>query len=199
MDERPDLIPIAMLNALVFCERRFYYEFVLGEMLVNHHVLEGALRHERVHEPGQAHEGATVSHRRLYVYSDRYRIAGFVDLVEETDGEVVVVEYKKGRRGDFASDQVQLCAQALCLEERLGITIPTGAIFYFGSRQRRPVEFTPALRAQTVAAIERGFAVARLPDLPPPLTNWNKCRHCSLEPLCLPRETLRLKVEKVEG
>ncbi|HYN87167.1 MAG TPA: CRISPR-associated protein Cas4 [Ardenticatenaceae bacterium] len=193
MDERPDLIPLSMLNALVFCERRFYYEFVLGEMLVNHHVLEGSLRHERVHEPGAEREGERVVQRRLYVYSDRYRVAGFVDLVEETEGELAVVEYKKGRRGDFASDQVQLCAQALCLEERLGVTIRAGAIFYFGSRRRHPVEFSAELRAQTVAAIERAHKVALLPDLPPPLTNWNKCRHCSLEPLCLPRETLRLR------
>ena len=186
-----DSIPLAMLNALAFCERRFSYEFVFGEMLVNHHVREGELRHgPRAHHPG-TEQGGRVQ-RSVHLHSLRWRVHGIVDFVEERDGLFIPVEYKKGRQGPWESDAIQLCAAALCLEEWHGATVPHGEIFYFGSRRRREVPFDEGLRARTAAAIERAFELAALAVLPPPAEPWSKCQHCSLEPLCLPRETRAL-------
>jgi CRISPR-associated exonuclease Cas4 len=70
--------------------------------------------------------------------------------------------------------------------------VPFGEVFYFGSRRRRRVELDEALRARTAQVIERAFALAEITRLPPPTEPWSKCQHCSLEPLCLPRETRQL-------
>lgn len=193
--ERPDYIPISYLNALEYCPRRFYYEFALGEMEVNVHVLEGILRHERSHSAGTEREGDEITMRRVYVYSESLSLAGFVDVVEVKDGQIYPVEYKKGRMGRWLNDHIQLCAQALCLEERTGQGIDYGYIFYFGSRRREQVDFTPELRAKTLASIERAFAILEQGVLPPPLERMAKCRDCSLEPICLPREVRCLNQE----
>ena len=92
--------------------------------------------------------GESIQERRVHVWSERLRLAGLCDLVEERAGQVYPVEYKKGKPGRWASDHAQLCAQAICLEERLGISIPQGAIFYFAVRRRETVEFTAELRAE---------------------------------------------------
>ncbi len=192
-----DYLPISMLNQLEYCERRFYLMHVLGEMEVNAHVLEGTLRHEQAHTAGASREGETLTHRRVYVWSDELMVAGYADVVEETPDEhgqtiLLPIEYKKGRMGKWLNDHIQLCAQALCLVERTGAAIPKGYIFYFGSRRREEVVFTPELRARTAASIRRAHELARAERIPPPLENYNKCRDCSLEPACLPRETRQL-------
>lgn len=195
MDKADEYLPISMLNQLEYCERRFYLMHVMGEMEVNAHVLEGTFRHEQAHTAGTSREGGTLVHRRVYVWSDALRIAGFADVVEQDStlppgkgGELVPVEYKKGRMGKWLNDHIQLCAQALCIAERTGGVVPKGYIFYFGSRRREEVEFTPELRQRTAQSIERAHQIVTAHHLPPPLENYNKCRDCSLEPVCLPRE-----------
>src|SRR5690349_12824956 len=114
-----EMIPISSLNALEYCPRRFYYEVVQGEMLVNEYVLEGMLDHQRVHQAGTytAAEGG-IEMTRLYLYSEALHLSGFADVIEERAGVLVPVEYKHGQQGDWLNDHIQLCAQALCLEER---------------------------------------------------------------------------------
>jgi CRISPR-associated exonuclease Cas4 len=224
MKQQEDYLPISMLNQLEYCERRFYLMHVMGEMEVNAHVLEGTLRHGKAHTAGRESEGGVVTRRKVYVWSDELRIAGFADVVEESpvagldtsrdastspqqsaaplsmaglldlqgSRELVPVEYKKGRMGKWLNDHIQLCAQALCIAERTGAVTPKGYIFYFGSRHREEVEFTPELRQRTVQSIERAHQIVAAHHLPPPLENYNKCRDCSLEPICLPREVKML-------
>jgi CRISPR-associated exonuclease Cas4 len=228
--EAPEFVPISLLNALVYCPRRFYYEYAWGEMLINEHVLEGTVRHETADAGGREIDDTTLRMRRVYVYSERLHISGFIDVVEgrlepahEADPAMMAavetpeekssakeadlknrpdearlypIEYKKGSaRGGGLHDHVQLCAQGLCLEERLGATIAGGYVFSFQSRHRIWIPFTPALRAQTEAAVIQAFALLRAGHLPPPLPaeQARKCRECSLEPLCLPREVQVLK------
>jgi CRISPR-associated exonuclease Cas4 len=209
--EQDDYLPISMLNQLEYCERRFYLMHFLGEMETNVHVLEGTLRHEQVHQAGMEAEGEKIIHRRVYVWSDRLRVSGFIDVVEEMAHtashavELIPVEYKKGKMGRWLNDHIQLCAQAICLEERMNLTVPKGYVFYFGSRRREEVFFTPELRHRTEQAVVRARELLALPSmsnplpspsptagiaerLPPPLTKYAKCRDCSLEPVCLPRE-----------
>jgi len=189
----PEYVPLAMINALAYCPRRFVYEFVQGEMLLNEHVVEGSLRHRGVDLGGGAWVGAGAQERRVYVWSDRLGLAGFCDIVEERGGARYPVEYKKGRPGRWASDRAQLCAQALCLEERLGVRIERGAIFYFAARRRETVEFDDALRAEVERLARLARALAAEAALPPPLDHAAKCRDCSLRPLCLPDELRRLQ------
>ncbi len=209
--ELPDYLPISMLNAFEYCPRRFWIEFVHGEMEINAHVLEGQMRHERAHADGIAHAGEEVTLRRVYVYSDRLRVSGFADLVEVESGVAVPVEYKKGSLGKWLNDHIQLCAQALCLEERLEAggwklevgaassnlqrptsTIQFGFIFYFGSRHRERVEFDELLRAKTTESIARIWTMLQEDTIPTPIDKFAKCRECSLEPICLPREVRQL-------
>lgn len=206
--ELPDYIPISMLNAFEYCPRRFWIEFVDAEMEINAHVLEGQIKHERAHTSGTQQEGDQVTLRRLYVYSDRLRVTGFVDLVEvdAERGVVAPVEYKKGSMGKWLNDHIQLCAQAMCLEERIATSkgklladlalpvapIAYGFVFYFGSRRRERVEFDQALRDKTLATVERIWALLNQSEKPAPIEKYGKCRECSLEPICLPREVRQL-------
>lgn len=190
--QRPDHIPLAMLNALAYCPRRFGYEFIQAEMLLNAHVVEGLIRHQGVDLGGSAWLGEAVQERRVYVWSERLRIAGFCDLVELKAGARYPVEYKKGRPGRWKSDHVQLCAQALCLEERSGSAIERGYIFYFAARRREEVVFSAELRAETERIAAEAHRLAEAGLLPPPVDNPAKCRDCSLEPLCLPDELRQL-------
>jgi CRISPR-associated exonuclease Cas4 len=187
-----DYLPISMLNQLEYCERRFWLMYVYGEMAVNAPVLEGIQQHEHVHTTGAEQDGDVVLHRRVYLWSDELRICGFADLVEERAGELVPVEYKRGRKGRWHNDRIQLCAQALCLEERSGRPVVQGQIFYWRSRRRVTVSMTPELRQQTRATVTRAFELLKAGRIPLPIDSRAKCRDCSLEGICLPREILAL-------
>lgn len=193
IEQRPGYVPLAMINALAYCPRRFGYEFVQAEMLTNEHVLEGTLRHQVVDMGGMAWPGDAIQQRRVYVWSDRLRLVGFCDIVEERAGQIYPVEYKKGRPGRWASDHAQLCAQALCLEEQLKRPITHGAIFSFSTRRREEVVFDAALRAEVERLVALAQQIIASTDLPPPIEQRAKCRDCSLQPLCLPDELRMLK------
>ena len=135
------MLPISSLNAMEYCPRRFYYQFVQGEMLVNDFVLEGTLAHERVHKAGTHTTGAgEIETTRLYLYSEALHLTGFADVIEERAGMFVPVEYKIGHQGEWLNDHVQLCAQALCLEERMADRHETGR-HETGRPQGSPLHF----------------------------------------------------------
>ncbi len=196
-----EMIPISALNALEYCPRKFYYQFVQGETLINEFVLEGTLAHQWVDQPGTHTTAEGVMQiRRLYLYSEALHLSGFADIVEEHAGVLVPVEYKHGQQGPWLNDQIQLCAQALCLEERQPGQPPIayGYIFYLGSQRRVQVRFTQQLRAKTRAAIARALQVAAMETPPPPLsgTMAARCPNCSLLPLCLPEEVRLLQSQR---
>ncbi len=210
-DSSFEYIPISHLNAYAYCPRRFYYEFALGEMIVNEHVLEGQQLHERVDTTGSRTRDEKLQLRRLYVCAPRLGLVGYCDLLEienaaigddllaaAKDGKISPVEYKKGKMGKWVSDHTQLCAQALALEEVLQLeagSIRRGYVFYIGSARRDEVAIDETLRAATLNALAEARRVAALDVPPPPITNWRKCRDCSLEPLCLPREIITLQTQ----
>jgi CRISPR-associated exonuclease Cas4 len=208
--EMQNTLSISFLNALEYCPRRFYYECVLSEFIENVHTVEGTIYHERSDSGRTTLEDGVTTMRRVWVYSERYHLSGFADVVEsegDNNGTLTPIEYKKGKMGEWLNDHVQLCAQALCLEEMMQTSIAKGYIFYFGSARREEVLFDEALRTHTQEAIRQAFLLLEQGTLPPPLAGKQtkrsplpqlhpKCRDCSLEPLCLPREVLLL--EKVE-
>lgn len=188
MDEQ---LPLSYINHFDYCPRRFWYIYAQGQMVVNAHVLRGNINHERADTPGYETDRAGVTiHRRVYIVSHKLAISGICDLLEEhTDGSLVPVEYKQGKRGKWTNDQAQLCAQALCLEEMTGKTIEHGSIFYFGSRRRVEVTFDAYLRNTTQQLItQMHYAVAE-GKIPPHTEQRQRCRGCSLYDICLPKET----------
>ncbi|MGQ9632206.1 MAG: CRISPR-associated endonuclease Cas4g/Cas1g [bacterium] len=189
------LIPISYINTYVYCARRFYYEFVQGEMPVNDHVLEGILKHRSAHESAERQRPEVSQSRRVYVSSQSLKVSGFMDIVEEGKDGIYPVEYKKGRvgkDGGWLNDKIQLCAQALCLEEERGVEIGHGFLYYFASGRRQRVDFDDDLRQKTLGTIKAIFDLLESGEIPPPL-NSNKCNGCSLQPLCLPAEVESLK------
>lgn len=188
-----EYLSLSYINHFAYCPRRFWYIYVQGEMKENVHVLRGNWNHERVDLPGYATVDDITYHRRVYVVSHALRTTGICDLLEESPaGELVPVEYKQGRRNQWINDQAQLCAQALCLEEMTGKTISHGAIFYFGSRRRLDVPFTPELRRTTSDLITAMHQTLATGDLPDHTTDRRRCNGCSLIDLCLPDETRML-------
>lgn len=194
--DQDDLLPLSMINQYAYCPRRFWLMYVQGEMIVNAPVLEGTLQHERVHTSGTAQEGDVVRYRRVRLWSDRLRLTGFADLIEEHDGVLVPVEYKRGKKGRWYNDHLQLCAQALCLEERTGRHIPLGYIFYWRSRRRVEVPIDADLRVQTEATLQEMRELLAKETIPTPEQPYPKCRQCSLEPICLPREVRQLEKKR---
>jgi CRISPR-associated exonuclease Cas4 len=191
-----DYLPLAYLNAWEYCPRRFYLEYVLGEFQQNEHIVLGNHLHRNINEASVLREGDTVIHQQQWVWSDRLRISGVIDAVEERDGQLIPLEYKKGKMGRHLNDHFQLCAAALCLEERLGRAIAHGEIFYHANRRRQRVEFSPELRQMTEAAI-RAAQLAETHPMPAPIEHKTKCQACSLQHLCLPTEIKQLRSEYV--
>lgn len=194
--EQPDYLPLSYLNQLAYCPRRFWLMYCQSEMEINAAVLEGTLRHQNAHQPGQQSDEHGRTFRSVHVWSDTLHIAGIADFIESHAGVLVPVEHKRGRIGKWLSDHIQLCAQALCLEERTGQPVLAGEIFYWGNRRRETVMFDAELRARTTATIALTFDLLAAGHLPVPLNHPQKCRDCSLEPVCLPRETLELLAEE---
>ena len=199
-----DPVPVRALNQVTYCPRLYYLQYVDCVMPTNEHVEGGLFDHRRVDDPGlkgkPRTEGDAVRSRGVPLSSEALGITGVLDQVEERDGERYPVETKHGsaprdadgRATSWDNDAVQLCAQAMLLEEQAGTPVPRGFQFYDGSRERVAVEFTPALRTQTHAAIAlcRELSAADAPPPPLPAELRHRCFGCSLAPVCLPEETL---------
>lgn len=186
-----DYLPLAYLNAWEYCPRRFYLEYVLGEMADNEHILLGRHLHRNIDEEGTIQEGEMLIHRHQWVWSDRLLVSGIIDAVEERDGHLIPIEYKKGQMGRHLSDHFQLCAAGLCLEERTGRVIAHGEIFYHANRRRQKVPFTAELRHLTAAAIAAAHQASHR-SMPAPIDQPKKCQACSLQSICLPLEVKHL-------
>jgi len=185
-------IPISALNHYDYCPLRCWHIHVAGVYEENVYTVEGSLQHRRAHAGGTSVRDGVRQRRGVALYSDRLGLIGVADLVEEGGGEVWPVEQKRGRRGDWRNDRLQLCAQALCLEEMLGVEVRRGYIFYAGTGRREEVALDEALRRNTedvVRAVRRLLETGERPDI----LYHNRCRGCSLEPICLPRERERLR------
>lgn len=186
-----DYLPLAYLNAWEYCPRRFYFEYVLGEMADNEHIILGRHLHRNINEEAVIQEGDTRIHQQQWVWSDRLGISGIIDAVEERDGQLIPIEYKKGKMAKHLNDHFQLCGAALCLEERTGRHLSHGEIFYHGNRRRQKVMFTPELRQITEAVIAAARA-AEQGAMPAPIDQVKKCQACSLQGICLPFEVKQL-------
>lgn len=186
-----DYIPIAALNQYCYCPHRCWRMFCLGSFVDNQYTIEGTSLHDRVHTTGTGQREDTYQVRSVWLKSEQYRLIGKSDLVEEQDGRWYPVEYKRGHRGEFENDELQVCAQALCLEEMTGQSVSVGYLYYAQSHQRQPVEITGELRQQTIATVQEATRLLDtgampLPDYSP------RCQGCSLYSQCLPKAATKV-------
>lgn len=191
-----DPILLSALNHYAYCPRRCGLIHVEGNFTDNIHTARGNAEHERVDRVAYEirQSGARVEYA-LPVWSDRVGLIGKCDVVEFwPDGTVYPVEYKHGARKKWLNDDLQLAAQALCLEEMLGRPVTCGAIYHASSRRRREVAITPALRALVIETAEAIRAMLADGRLPPPV-NDARCRECSLIELCQPAALAARRVQ----
>lgn len=186
MDEDYAPIAISALQHWSYCPRQcalIHVEQVFSE---NVFTSRGRAVHALVDAPGAERDGTMRIERAMPLWSERLGLTGKADLVEfARDGSAYPVEYKHGQRREKRHDELQLAAQAICLEEMIGKPVPRGAIFHFSSRRRREVVIDESLRREVVAAVAAVRVMLADPALPAP-ANDKRCRHCSLIDLCQP-------------
>lgn len=203
------LLPARMLNEYVYCPRLAYLEWVQGEWAESDDTIEGRLGHRRVDRPSgqpprpkeqasppadgdQTDAGGRIHVRSLELASQGLGIVAKLDLAEFEGRRAVPVDYKRGKRphvahGAWEPERVQLCAQALLLEEH-GYECTEGVLYFVASRERVKVLFDEALRAATLQAAAGLRLVATGCQTPAPLENSPKCPRCALAAICLPDE-----------
>lgn len=193
-DPPDDALPISGLQHLAFCPRQWALIHLEQAWAENRLTAEGRLLHERADLPGQVRRRDLRMVRGLDLASRHLRLTGRADVVEFRP-EPFPVEYKRGKRKPTDCDLVQLCAQALCLEEMLGASIPAGAIFYGEPRRRLEILFTPELRARTESLTLTMHRLYTQRETPPAQPGPH-CRSCSLENICLPIATASSTVQQ---
>ena len=198
MEER-GILMLSGLQHFAYCRRQWALIHVEQQWQENLHTAEGQVFHRRAHDEEQTEvRGDTIIVRGMRVQSERLGISGICDVVEFTrspDGialagregryQVHPVEYKKGAPKEHQADELQLCAQVMCLEEMLLCRIDEGSLFYGEPRRRTRVTFSPELRAQAEQMLgemhqmdERGHT--------PRVKRHKGCSACSLKEICLP-------------
>ena len=199
----PPTIPLSALQHWLYCPRQcalIHNEQVWAE---NRFTAEGQLLHKKANEGPDEHRATGSILRHLHVSSKTLGISGICDIVEVHDiksqisnlpstRSVVPVEYKRGKPKSHRADEVQVCAQALCLEEMFNTTIPTALIFYGKTRRRTEVPLDADLRALTLSTIAAVLEMKTSSITPSAEYDSRRCDACSLIDLCQPR-ALRLK------
>ena len=186
-----DLIMLSSLQHYAFCPRQCALIHVEQIWTENRLTAEGRIMHEHVHEEGDESRGNVRIERGASLRSLRLGLIGKADVVEyhhQADGtwQAYPVEYKRGKPKPDHSDKIQLCAQALCLEEMLNAAIPAGALFYGNTRRRLDVDFDEALRQETQNIAQQTHALIESGQTPKPVYA-KRCESCSLMAECMPK------------
>ena len=199
-----ELLPLSGLQHFAFCRRQWALIHIENQWAENLRTVEGGLLHRRAHdEAARERRGDTLTLRGLPVVSYTLGLSGQCDVVEfhlspegvplrGEDGLWLPfpVEYKRGRPKEHRADELQLCAQAMCLEEMLCCEIPRGALFYGEPRRRTAVDFSPELRQMVRDFSAEMRQYARRGHTPKARPS-KSCSACSLKELCLPQLTRR--------
>lgn len=198
-DPDAPLVPARMVNEWVYCPRLAYLEWVEGTWADSGDTAEGRRVHARTDAGGpplaapEDLEAGAPKARSVLLSSERLAMIARIDVVEADDGLVTPVDFKKGKRphatlGAYDPERVQVCAQAMILEDN-GYRVSEGALWFAASRERVRVELTPELRELTIRAASELRKAAAEAKRPPPLEDSPKCVRCSLAGICLPDET----------
>lgn len=180
-----DFIPIAALNHYSYCPHRYWRMFCASEFEDNQYTIDGTTLHERVHTVGNLNLGETWQIRAIYLKSEKYNLIGKADLIEAENGRFYPIEYKRGKKGEWANDELQVVAQALCLEEMTNTTIEAGYVYYAQAHQRQKVEINDNLRETAIDIISAIKNIMTTGKVPKPIYK-ERCKGCSLYSACLP-------------
>jgi CRISPR-associated exonuclease Cas4 len=187
-----DPVAISALQHLLYCQRQFALIYLERQWLENRFTAEGRVLHERANESGVSIRKGVRHTRSMPIRSLRYGIAGVADVVElhQEGGSLrpFPVEYKRGKPKRHRADEVQLCAQALCLEEMFNCSINEGALFYGTTKRREVITFDTELRRITVKSVSDARLILSSNRTPLPVYEARKCDSCSLKDVCCPEE-----------
>ncbi len=179
-------IPVSALEHYSYCPRQ--YALIHREQTFDENVftLRGRIAHERVDQGLPSTQDGVRIERSVAIWSDELGLIGKADVVEFHGQTPFPIEYKVGRRKPDRHADLQVCAQAMCLEEMLGVPVPKGAVYHAASRQRRGVIFTSELRERVRRAVDGIRAIDAQESLPPPVED-KRCPPCSLIESCMPK------------
>ena len=194
-----DFLQLSGIQHFIFCQRQWALIHIEQQWAENLRTVEGNQLHDRAHDRGLSESrGDVYTVRAMRVFSPSLGVSGECDVVEfrrSSDGipladreglwQPFPVEYKRGEPKEDNCDALQLCAQAMCLEEMLCCRIPSGALYYGQTRHRQEVEFSEELRAQVRSVFEEMHRLYKRAYTPKVKTS-KKCNACSLKELCLP-------------
>ncbi len=184
-------IPLSALQHAVYCLRQAALIHVERLWVENRFTAEGKVLHVHADKPDKRKVRGIRRVSALPLAAKKLGVAGVADVVEflpGADGKEVPypVEFKRGKSKLHRADEVQLCAQALCLEEMTGVAVPEGALFYAETKRRLIVTFDAELRRLTLETIAALSEVFKSLKTPPPTTRKDRCRACSLFEICRP-------------
>jgi CRISPR-associated exonuclease Cas4 len=187
MLDTDDYVMLSALQHYAYCPRQCALIHIEQTFDENLYTLRGHRVHEKVNTPEyELIEGVRVD-RALPLWSHQYGLTGIADVVEFLeDGTPYPVEYKSGSRKPRDADDIQLCAQAMCLEEMFQRPVPAGAIFHHASKRRRPVQCDQVLRSQVIQTTQAVRQLLAQGKLPPPVAD-SRCPDCSLIETCMPQ------------
>ncbi len=193
MYNEDDLLMLSALQHLLFCPRQCALIHIEQQWMENRLTAEGRILHERVHTAAKESRRKVRVEFDMPIRSLELGLIGRADVVEfhlMDDGawQPFPVEYKRGRPKKDDSDRVQLCAQAMCLEEMLSIEVPAGALYYGKKKRRTAVEFDQQLRHTTRETSRALHNLLTSRTTPPPKYS-PRCDSCSFMELCLPKTT----------
>ena len=198
MDDPDDPLTLSALQHWAYCPRQCGLIHLEQAFDDNLHTQRGQAVHALVDKPGVEERKGLRIERALPLWNDTLGLIGKADVVEfEPDGTPYPVEYKHGSRNKAADiaacDDIQLAAQALCLESMTGRAVSEGALYYASSRRRRIVPITEALRTQVAETVSAVRAMLSGAKLPPPTQDVRRCKGCSLRERCQPEALVRLQ------
>lgn len=191
MDESDDLVPLSALQHYLYCPRQCALIHIERLWAENRQTAEGRLLHDRADTPQIEHRHGVRTITAMPLSSAELGVTGVADVVEFRAEAGIErpfpVEYKRGRPKTHRADEVQLCAQALCLEAMFGCRVQEGALFYGQSRRRQPVVFDDGLRRLTLETIQATREMIRSGQTPTASYSAKRCDACSLNDLCQPK------------
>lgn len=196
-----DYLLLSGLQHLRFCPRQCALIHIEQQWSENFFTAAGRVQHEKVHGATAESRKTVKTERNLKIASALLGVTGCTDAVEfYSDGKIIPIEYKHGKPKENTSDEVQLCAQVICLEEMLECTIDEGALFYFKIRRRIPVPITDELRKETIELAERFHRFIADGKTPAALYS-RQCESCSFIDECFPesagkRKSVRAYIER---
>lgn len=195
----PEYLPLSLLSQVSYCPRRAGLLLNERQWAENADTAQGRAEHERVHTERIERRGNSVKLYEFTVFSDALGFWGKCDCIEATRDEAgcripaiefpvqfYPVEYKHGVVRDEEEYKIQLCAQAICLEEMFDTRIPRGALFFISAHRRLEVELDEPLRTRVREAMNILHQMRDALTVPPPVFSA-KCRRCSLQELCMPQ------------